>query len=218
VITNLVQFFLDFIPNILEIATEKVCPSKTRKSKYFINFFDLLRWSDFIEFSFHASLAPFRMSSEFMTAQPQKGTVYRFIRVPELNQNTNTVVLIKNANQSETSTIAKVQKHVQHAAPAKIISTPTTENSGGKKVKSRVSLSWLEANSVEAFMRKKLRVHKVLAKPIELDIQTKKATQKTSSSPQPFHSSAMTTAASSTIKSSGLDVRKSTIGSWSWGK
>lgn len=80
------------------------------------------------------------MSSEFITAQPQKGTVYRFIRVPELNQNTtNTVVLIKNSNQNEPSTIGKVQKHVQQAAPAKIISTPTTENSGGKKVKSRVS-------------------------------------------------------------------------------
>ena len=70
--------------------------------------------------------------------QPQKaGTVYRFIRVPELNQNTNTVVLIKNSNQTEPSTIAKVQKHVQQTtAPAKIV---TTENQGGKKVKTRVS-------------------------------------------------------------------------------
>ena len=81
------------------------------------------------------------MSSEFITAQPQKaGTVYRFIRVPEnLNQNTNTVVLIKNSNQSDSSTIAKVQKHVQQTAPARIITTTTTESSGGKKVKSRVS-------------------------------------------------------------------------------
>lgn len=78
------------------------------------------------------------MSSEFITAQPQKaGTVYRFVRLPELNQNTNTVVLIKNSNQSESSTIAKVQKHVQQTSPAKIIST-TTESSGGKKVKTRV--------------------------------------------------------------------------------
>lgn len=67
-----------------------------------------------------------------MTAQPQKaGTVYRFIRVPELNQNTNTVVLIKNSNQTESSTIAKVQKNVQQTAPAKIVAT---EGSGGKKV------------------------------------------------------------------------------------
>lgn len=71
------------------------------------------------------------MSSEFMTAQaPQKaGTVYRFIRVPELNQNTNTVVLIKNSNQSESSTLAKVQKHVQQTAPVKI-----GPAEGGKKV------------------------------------------------------------------------------------
>lgn len=84
-----------------------------------------------------------RMSSEFMTAQTQKaGTVYRFIRVPELNQlnqNSNTVVLIKNPNQNESSNIVKVQKHVQPATPAKIIST-TVESSGGKKVKARVSL------------------------------------------------------------------------------
>lgn len=63
-----------------------------------------------------------------MTTQPQKaGTVYRFIRVPELNQNANTVVLIKNSNQSESNT--KVQKNVQQVTPAKL-----TENSSGKKV------------------------------------------------------------------------------------
>lgn len=68
------------------------------------------------------------MSSEFITAQPQKaGTVYRFIRVPELNQNANTVVLIKNSNQTESNT--KVQKNVQQVTPAKL-----TENSSGKKV------------------------------------------------------------------------------------
>jgi hypothetical protein len=84
------------------------------------------------------------MSSEFIS-QPQKaGTVYRFIRVPELNQNTNTVVLIKNSNSNqvtttESSTIAKVQKHVQQVTPAKIIST-ATEGTGGKKVKARVSV------------------------------------------------------------------------------
>lgn len=71
------------------------------------------------------------MSSEFMTAQaPQKaGTVYRFIRVPELNQNTNTVVLIKNSNQSESSTLATVQKPVQQTTPVKI-----GPAEGGKKV------------------------------------------------------------------------------------
>ena len=74
------------------------------------------------------------MSSEFITTQPKAGTVYRFIRVPEISQNANTVVLIKNSNQTETSTIAKVQKHVPQAAPAKILTT-TTESSGGKKVK-----------------------------------------------------------------------------------
>lgn len=72
------------------------------------------------------------MSSEYITAQ-KAGTVYRFIRVPELNQNTNTVVLIKNTSPTEASTIAKVQKHVQQATPAKIIATESTV--GGKKVK-----------------------------------------------------------------------------------
>lgn len=78
------------------------------------------------------------MSTEF-SAQPQKGTVYHLYHVSPSNQNTKTVVLLKNSNQSETSTIAKVQKHVQQATPAKIISTPTAENAGGKKVKPRVS-------------------------------------------------------------------------------
>jgi hypothetical protein len=78
------------------------------------------------------------MSSEFMTAPQQKtGTVYRFIRVPEINQNTN-IVLIKNPSTTESSTIAKVQKQVQHVVPAKLIST-VNESSGGKKVKTRVS-------------------------------------------------------------------------------
>lgn len=76
------------------------------------------------------------MSSEFMTAQaPQKaGTVYRFIRVPELNQNTNTVVLIKNSNQSESSTLAKVQKHVQQTPPPPPVKISPSEGTGGKKV------------------------------------------------------------------------------------
>lgn len=78
------------------------------------------------------------MSSEYITAQPPKaGTVYRFIRVPELNQNnTNTVVLIKNTSQTEPSTIAKVQKHIQQSQPSKIIAT-TEGSGGGKKVKSK---------------------------------------------------------------------------------
>lgn len=108
----------------------------------------------FLKFDSHFSvddidIVDCRMSSEFMTAQQQKtGTVYRFIRVPELNQlnqNTNTVVLIKNPNQNDSSTIAKVQKHVQPAAPAKIVST-TVENTGGKKVKARVSLNGTKAH------------------------------------------------------------------------
>jgi hypothetical protein len=81
------------------------------------------------------------MSSEFMTAQSQKaGTIYRFIRVPELNQNTN-IVLIKNPSQTDSSTNAKVQKHVQQPAPANKIISTATEGSGGKKVKTRVSQS-----------------------------------------------------------------------------
>lgn len=81
------------------------------------------------------------MSSEFIAAQPQKaGTVYRFIRVPELNQNnTNTVVLIKNTSQTEPSTIAKVQKHVQQAQPTKAIATESSGGGGGgKKVESSI--------------------------------------------------------------------------------
>lgn len=78
------------------------------------------------------------MSSEFLTTQPKAGTVYRFIRVPEINQNANTVVLIKNPNQTESSPVAKVQKQVSQAVPANVL---TTEGPGGKKVKLRVSLS-----------------------------------------------------------------------------
>lgn len=110
------------------IATEKVCPSRRKKSKYLIHFLYLVTLTRFL-------LG--RMSSEYIAAQPQKaGTVYRFIRVPELTQNANTVVLIKNSNQTDSSTITKVQKQVQQVAPGKII-----ESSGGKKVKTRVSLS-----------------------------------------------------------------------------
>jgi hypothetical protein len=90
------------------------------------------------------------MSSEFITtAQKPTGTVYRFIRVPEITQNTNTVVLIKNSNPTDANNIAKVQKHIQSTTPpTKIITTTTapmttidntsTVSNGGKKVKTRV--------------------------------------------------------------------------------
>lgn len=87
------------------------------------------------------------MSSEYITTtQKPTGTVYRFIRVPEISQNTNTVVLIKNSNPTEANTIAKVQKHIQSTTPpTKIITTTapvnidnSTISNGGKKVKTRV--------------------------------------------------------------------------------
>jgi DNA topoisomerase VI subunit B len=90
------------------------------------------------------------MSSEFISsAQKPTGTVYRFIRVPEITQNTNTVVLIKNSNPTDANNIAKVQKHIQSTTPpTKIITTTaapvnidsSTVSNGGKKVKTRVSL------------------------------------------------------------------------------
>jgi len=91
-----------------------------------------------------------RMSSEFITTQPKAGTVYRFIRVPEINQNANTVVLIKNPNQTESSPVAKVQKQVSQAVPSNVLST---EGSSGKK---RDDYRRFQHNQIERARREKI--------------------------------------------------------------
>ncbi|CRL05658.1 CLUMA_CG018694, isoform A [Clunio marinus] len=93
------------------------------------------------------------MSSEYITSQPQKtGTVYRFIRVPELNQNSNTVVLIKNPTTTESSTITRVQKQVEQVTAPKLITT-TTESTGGKK---RDDYRRFQHNQIERARREKI--------------------------------------------------------------
>lgn len=75
------------------------------------------------------------------TQQPKPGTVYRFIRVPELNQTTNTVVLIKNEQNDDTSTLLKVQNQSppQMKPNTDNINNVTSPVTTGKKVKTRVS-------------------------------------------------------------------------------
>jgi hypothetical protein len=72
-----------------------------------------------------------------MTTQTQKtGTIYRFIRVPELtHQNANTVVLIK-----QPESIARVQK-INNNQPVSV-KVSTTDNSANneKKMKTRVRI------------------------------------------------------------------------------
>lgn len=71
-----------------------------------------------------------------MTSQQQKtGTIYRFIRVPELTQNANTVVLIKQ--QPESATITRVQKINNQPVSVKLTADNGSLNE--KKMKTRVS-------------------------------------------------------------------------------